>query len=424
VTASTIVDIAIGMSFLFVMLSVMGSAVTEAISGVFSLRALTLRQGIERLLKDQTLTRKLYEHPLIDGLTKDDDSDPAYIPSDLFARALVDVIARWDDTTDKAAPTAPSGVFRIFAALVHRNARRRIAKALSAAEPPKKPAQKGATTLEEFKKRLAEATNFNEDTRAAVSALLDEGSIKTLEEAYERLAAWFDRSMESVSGWYKRSVQVLISSVAVILTVGLNVDTFVLVDSLSRDAVLRASVAAAIDAEVKNGSAQFRTAEAMVQAKKAEAQPLAPDAPAIEPMKTEERIRTQVVDIKRGLDTLTLPVGWPEAGPLLCRPGADGSPCDKRALPVTFGGWLRRMGGWIFTAIAISLGAPFWFDLLNKLINLRAAAPPPEKVRPRAQAAKGVSAALNEPAQQVVRAERTSVPVPLRSDAPPPPPPS
>lgn len=426
-TASTIVDIAIGMSFVFVLLSVMASAVTEAISGVFSLRALTLRQAIERLLKDQTLTRKLYEHPLIDGLTKDDDSDPAYIPSDLFARALVDVIARWDDTADKAAAPAGGGVFRIFAALVQRNARRRIAKALSAAEPPKKAGQKGATTLEEFRKRLAEAGNFNEDTRAAVSALLDEGSIKTLEEAHERLAAWFDRSMESVSGWYKRSVQVLISSVAVVLAVGLNVDTFVLVDSLSRDAVLRASVAAAIDAEVKNGSAQFRTAEAMVQAKKAEAQPPAPDAPdalAIEPMKTEERIRTQVVDIKRGLDTLTLPVGWPESGPLLCRPGADGSPCDKRALPVSFGGWLRRLGGWIFTAIAISLGAPFWFDLLNKLINLRAAAPPPEKVRPRAQAQKGVSAAMNEPVQQVVRAERTSVPVPLRSDAPPPPPPS
>jgi hypothetical protein len=422
VTASTIVDIAIGISFVFILLSVMGSALTEAISGVFSLRALTLRQGVERLLKDQTLTRKLYEHPLIDGLTKDDDSDPAYIPSDLFARALVDVIARWDDSTDRAEPAASRGVFRVFAALFKRSARKRIAKALSAA-PPRKLAPKGATTIEELKKRLAEAKNFSEETRAAISAVLDEGSIKTLEEAYERLAAWFDRSMESVSGWYKRSVHVLISSVALVLAVGLNVDTFVLVDSLSHDAVLRSSVAAAIEADMKNGSAQYQTATAVVQAKKAEGQPPAPDAVPAPPPKADELIRTQVVEIKRGLDALTLPVGWPEQGPMLCRPQPDGLPCDKRTLPFTFGGWVRRLGGWLFTAIAISLGAPFWFDMLNKLINLRAAAPPPAKVTPRARANMGVSAALNEPVQQVARPEqRPSVPVPLRSDAPPPPP--
>jgi len=27
--------------------------------------------------------------------------------------------------------------------------------------------------------------------------------------------------------------------------------------------------------------------------------------------------------------------------------------------------------GWLITALAISLGAPFWFDLLNKLMTLR-----------------------------------------------------
>ncbi|UQA54822.1 hypothetical protein [Polyangium aurulentum] len=431
-TASTIVDIAIGMSFVFVLLSVMGSAVTEAISGVFSLRALTLRQAVERLFKDQTLTRKLYEHPLIDGLTKDDDSDPAYIPSDLFARALVDVITRWDDNTDRAEPPAYGGVFRIYAAILKRSARKRLAKALATQEP-RKLAQKSPTTFDELKRRLAEAKNFNEDTRAAISAILDECSIKSLDEAYERIAAWFDRSMESVSGWYKRSVQVLISTVALFLAVGLNVDTFVLVDSLSRDAVLRSSVAAAVEAEVKNGSAQYRTVEAVVQAKKAEAQAAGADAAAAAPApdaapapKPQELIRTQVADIKRGLDTLTLPVGWPESESMICRPQADGSPCDKRTLPVTFGGWVRRLGGWLFTAIAISLGAPFWFDLLNKLINLRAAAPPPAKVTPRARATTGVSAALNEPVQQVVRPEqqRPSVPAPLRSDVPPAPPPS
>ena len=33
-------------------------------------------------------------------------------------------------------------------------------------------------------------------------------------------------------------------------------------------------------------------------------------------------------------------------------------------------GWLS-IPGWLITALAISLGAPFWFDLLNKLMKLR-----------------------------------------------------
>jgi hypothetical protein len=33
--------------------------------------------------------------------------------------------------------------------------------------------------------------------------------------------------------------------------------------------------------------------------------------------------------------------------------------------------FLQKLIGWGLSAIAISLGAPFWFDLLSKLVNLR-----------------------------------------------------
>ena len=49
------------------------------------------------------------------------------------------------------------------------------------------------------------------------------------------------------------------------------------------------------------------------------------------------------------------------------------------------GGWidqiLTHLFGWILTALAISLGAPFWFDLLNKFIVIRSAVKPHEKSR-------------------------------------------
>jgi len=38
-----------------------------------------------------------------------------------------------------------------------------------------------------------------------------------------------------------------------------------------------------------------------------------------------------------------------------------------------------RILGWLVTALALSLGAPFWFDLLNKFIVVRSTVKPKEK---------------------------------------------
>jgi hypothetical protein len=42
------------------------------------------------------------------------------------------------------------------------------------------------------------------------------------------------------------------------------------------------------------------------------------------------------------------------------------------------GGWPRVLFGWLITAIALSMGAPFWFDLLGKIMNVRNAAKSPD----------------------------------------------
>jgi hypothetical protein len=41
--------------------------------------------------------------------------------------------------------------------------------------------------------------------------------------------------------------------------------------------------------------------------------------------------------------------------------------------------WLGRLPGWLLTALAITLGAPFWFDLLNKIMVIRSTVKPHEK---------------------------------------------
>jgi hypothetical protein len=48
---------------------------------------------------------------------------------------------------------------------------------------------------------------------------------------------------------------------------------------------------------------------------------------------------------------------------------------------------VTRFIGWLLTAVALSLGAPFWFDLLNKLVNMRHGMQKPQVAPMRPQVA-------------------------------------
>jgi hypothetical protein len=75
------------------------------------------------------------------------------------------------------------------------------------------------------------------------------------------------------------------------------------------------------------------------------------------------------------IQSLSLPIGW------------DSEDDVSRQWPgwhwKRYGGWWYQIYwhllGWLLTALAISLGAPFWFDLLNKFIVIRSAVKPHEK---------------------------------------------
>jgi hypothetical protein len=108
---SPILDVAIGLAFIFLLVSLLVSAVCEMLSGMFKWRAANLWTGIEHLLQSADARNKLYDHPLIKGLapiavtppadgTAQDKNDapknkkdgPSYIPARTFSLALIDVI--------------------------------------------------------------------------------------------------------------------------------------------------------------------------------------------------------------------------------------------------------------------------------------------------------------------------------------------
>ena len=139
------------------------------------------------------------------------------------------------------------------------------------------------------------------------------------------LEGWFDDTMDRLEGAYKRWSQWFLLLFGLVFAAILNVSAIRVVDSLWNDATLRTAIA---------DSATKITDEACPVDK--------PDC------KPEEKIDKAIND----LDTLKLPVGWSE-------------------------GWSTESGaGWTLlgivpTGLAVMMGAPFWFDLLARLIGAR-----------------------------------------------------
>jgi hypothetical protein len=312
---STILEVAIGMVFIYLLLSLIITAATELIASYMNWRADNLRKGLQRLL-DPTLAQELYNHPLIKNLAKS-NRGPSYIPSETFALALIDVIANLDSATVQ-----------------------------------------GAKDFETLIKSVPST-----DVRRVLSLLAAEAG-QDGQKLQKNIENWFNNSMDRVAGWYKRKTQAVNVTLAIVLAIALNADSVLIVRSLSNDSALRAALVA-------------------------QAQELAKTTPA-ESEKVQPGTNAAADELEKRINKLSglgLPVGWTDdkSGDASRRwPGWMPSETDTKTWGVTWSETIRdHFLGWLLTALAVSLGAPFWFDVLNKIITIRSAGKVPEdKTKP------------------------------------------
>ena len=283
-----VLEVAIGLTLLYLLLSLVCTIANEWIAQLLSLRARNLEMGIQRLLEDSDrsgLAGRLYAHPLLMSVCRIGQK-PSYLPASIFARALVDVL-----------------------------------------DPNAKNAASGAAAVQSFRNAVQSAT-LPEALQGSVLALVDQGTVD-LAALRSDLQAWFDDAMDRASGWYKRRIRALSLGVGLVVAVTFNADTIHIATRLWEDPGLRVAVA-----NVAAKAAADCTGE-----KPSECAALN-DLPAL-----EAKLRA-------------FPLGW--------HSGA------APELPLA-------LGGWVLTALALSLGAPFWFDALNKLNIVRASGPKPER---------------------------------------------
>jgi hypothetical protein len=180
---STVLDVAIGLIFTFLAISLAVSAIVEAIASAMKWRASTLLQGIKDLLNDPNfdgLARSIYNHALVNpqdsGTAKTEKAlknPPAYMDPRLFADALVDVAKITQDSPDKI--------------------------------------------------KLAIDTNIkDEQLNCLLKGFVDQ-TAGDLGKMRDNIAAWFDNSMDRVGGVYKRKTQLWSFAIALIIAAALNV---------------------------------------------------------------------------------------------------------------------------------------------------------------------------------------------------------
>jgi len=196
---------------------------------------------------------------------------------------------------------------------------------------------------------VAEGVNALPDGAAkAQLQILVRQSGQDLAKLRDGVAAWYDEGMERLSGVYKRNSQKVLLVLGLAMAVLFNVDAIAMAQTLATNPSIRNAIVESAGAVTTDGGTQTSPEEAIKLLN------------GVEPgIGWSVCWYASAADPARSATALPAPCG--------ANLGGVWPPADAWASHI-----LWRIPGWIFTALAVMLGAPFWFDVLNRVVQLRA----------------------------------------------------
>ncbi|HEX8404468.1 MAG TPA: hypothetical protein VF670_07615 [Duganella sp.] len=367
--SSHYLDVAIGLSYTFLAVSLLCSATREAIASLFQTRAKVLLDGVLTMLHESagkprlrgivpsimrflrvdsgfgldklgpdSLSAAVMSHPLIQGMAQQGRM-PSYIPSTIFARAFVSTL------TDKYGKAQTATMLL---------------------------AQIGNTGLSR-----------------TLLAIMGEGEndVAALENA---VRIWYETVMDRITGWYKRRSQLVLFCVGLFFACAMNIDAIELSKRLWGDDQAASELARQGTDGVASGrltppapSSPWTPTAAATAAAAAAGLPPPVQAVGATPLERAAAAKKDWQMVER------LPIGWPSA-----RFEASAG----KGTWAFMGALALALLGWIITAFASSLGAPFWFDGIGWLLALRGTGS-----RPQPETAPVVVQTITLPSIAVVR---------------------
>jgi hypothetical protein len=303
---SPIFDVAIGLIFVFLLIALVSSQLGDNISLWLRWRAKQLETGIRSYITGEqhlNLFDDLYSNPLIQSI----------VPTDSIGTKILQRIPGVKNLVyaSNTAPNIPAKTFSL--ALVDLLV----------------PDMIGQTTLDKLQASIA-TLPATTPMRGPLLSLVNtaNGDIDKFRTGVEN---WFDSTMEKTTQIYQRNMFVLAFLLSLAVAVFLNVDAVSIGVKLWHDTSLRAALVGAA-AKYAQGS---------------------PD---------QDQALQQ-------LNSLDLPIGWQATiRPSITLVPSDWLPKPGDPAPIIFTRmYVFKLLGWLITGFAGAQGAPFWFDLLQKL---------------------------------------------------------
>lgn len=312
-------DILIGIVTVYLVLGIACTAIVETIASWARLRARNLETALNEMLggayrsaandkEASAFLEAFYAHPLIRTLSKGEDGRPSYIPPKIVSR-VVEALLKVDQQQLS------------------------ICDAINAL-----PGDARSNPLKGLLQALLAQTN---------------GQVTEFRHALEE---HFNAVMDRASGWYKRHTQNIALLAASVLVIGGNVDTLTLANSLASNPQMRVQMLAFAADVANNAQADLQTLAEHATAETGNAATSSSDNNAralTEAIEKSEAVNRQLRDQATQLSRAGLKMGW-------------------ETLPQTPGDWLAKVGGLLISIVAISLGAPFWFSVLQRFMKVRA----------------------------------------------------
>lgn len=450
-----IIEVVIGLIFVWIVLSLAIIQIQEWISMRLDKRARDMEAAIYEMLANPNLKAQFYDHPVIRGLTagkrkqpsrtpawlynhplvrgftEEKRKIPSYIPSQQFALSLFDITMtagtessliqqgilkiRDDLENDKkispdqavieelnllaelarsaAATEAGTAITNASLTKLKREARQ-FAENHPELEPVVNAALKEADRLKgeidevlekqprvksngdslaKVRRGIAALSVISPEVNQTMNALLlnveeyvTQGETE-LAKARENIETWFNDSMDRVSGAFKRYTERIALILGLILALLLNVDSISLTAYLWREPAVRQVLA--------ENAANFELPQEELEAN---------------PEQAMQDFRKQFVG-------LNLPIGWvinesqgaafldpncqlfPNVGQTFGIPVFASNRCITPPQSNNQTNVAIKLVGFLITAFAARLGAPFWFDVLKRLVNLRSTGSNPDE---------------------------------------------
>lgn len=322
-TPLSILDLIAGITFIFFLLSIINNSLFELLATAAKWRAKNLKKWLQTVLigkiNDKDTLETFVNHPAISALSKENRST-AYIAAKDFSAVLIDLVCSEHDTP-------PDTLGNIKAALSKTNLL---------------PAELKRTML--YYIAQTEACKAVDD------------KIVEIRHFQKQIEDWFDGMMQRIAGNFKRKAVLITIIFSTLITLALNIDTISLANYLYSNPEARQQLATVAYSKVSD-SATIVLVEKISSNDK-----IADDSVqmSLDSLKTEIVKQKKLIDSTVGTINASIPMGWNKA--------------DRQAF------WdnpLKKIGGFIITILAMCLGAPFWFDVLGKIANLRSSIKPP-----------------------------------------------